>query len=79
MSSKISTVPFNGTEEQKAELLKVIEERKDEFPRIEIESEPVRFYTKGKAFTHILGYVGTINETEYEEMKDKEDRECHIV
>jgi len=30
MSSKISTVPFKGTEEQKAELLKVIEERKDD-------------------------------------------------
>ncbi|MCQ2978348.1 MAG: hypothetical protein MJ245_00965 [Clostridia bacterium] len=64
-------IPLDLASDVDTNIVIAIEERRDEFPRIEIESEPVRYYTMGKAFTHILGYVGTINETEYEEMKDK--------
>lgn len=64
-------IPLDLASDIDSNIVIAIEERKDEFPRIEIESEPVRYYPMGKAFTHILGYVGTINESEYEEMKDK--------
>lgn len=64
-------IPLDLASDIDTNIVIAIEERKDEFPRIEIESEPVRYYTMGKAFTHVLGYVGTINESELEEMKDQ--------
>ncbi len=41
-------------------------ERGDEFPGIEIEQITVRHYPYGTLAAHLLGYVGAINETEFE-------------
>ncbi len=46
-----------------------LEEKKEVFPGLYVEAEPIRDYTSPKAFAHILGYLGKINETEYEELK----------
>lgn len=63
-------IPLDLASDIDSNIVIAIEERKDEFPRIVVESEPVRYYPFGKIFTHIVGYVGNINESELEEHKD---------
>lgn len=46
-----------------------IEEQKNLFPGIFIEAEAERNYPQGEAFSHILGYVGSINDEELKEME----------
>ncbi len=48
-------------------------EKSDQFPGINIVVEPKRQYTSGTVASHILGYAGKINQTEYEENKDEYD------
>ena len=50
-----------------------LSERSDDFPGINIVTEPIRTYTSGNLASHILGYVGQINEEEYKEKKDVYD------
>ncbi len=47
-----------------------LSERSDDFPGINIVTEPIRTYTSGNLASHILGYVGQINEEEYKEKSD---------
>jgi len=47
-----------------------IEERNDIFPGVFIDTDSLRNYTQGEYFSHILGYIGKISDTEYEELKD---------
>ncbi|NLP46693.1 MAG: hypothetical protein GX347_06590 [Epulopiscium sp.] len=49
----------------------MIEERHDEFPGLYIDVEPLRYYPEGDLFSHILGYIGKITDTQLEELKDK--------
>lgn len=49
------------------EMIAVLEEEKERFPGIYIEEDSYRFYPEGDTLSHILGYVGNINETELEE------------
>lgn len=48
-----------------------IEERGSELSGIVITTYPVRKYVTGSTASHILGYIGSISSSEYEERKDK--------
>ncbi len=48
-----------------------LEERHLEFPGVSIAVQPVRHYPNGKLASHIIGYIGKINERELKERKDK--------
>ncbi len=47
-----------------------IEERRHEFPGVLIDMEPERKYVDASNIAHVLGYIGLMNETEYEANKD---------
>jgi penicillin-binding protein 2 len=48
----------------------LIEEKNDSFPGVYIDTDSLRCYNAGEYFSHILGYIGKISDTEYEELKD---------
>ncbi len=48
------------------EIVAKLEPRIINFPNLSIEVEPLRYYPYGKAYVHILGYVGEISEREIE-------------
>ena len=43
----------------------IFEEQNLKFPGIDIETSPIRTYVKGSLASHIIGYIGSINEEEY--------------
>ena len=47
-----------------------IEEKNDIFPGVYIDTDSLRYYNCGEYFSHMLGYIGKISDTEYEELKD---------
>ncbi len=55
------------SEEANQEIIAVIEEHGEKYPGIYIEAETKRCYPQGEAFSHILGYVGSINEEELDD------------
>jgi penicillin-binding protein 2 len=48
-------------------------ERRDQFPGVAVERETVRIYPYGSLASHVLGYVGKINEEELEARMGTED------
>lgn len=46
------------------------EEKSEEFPGLTVVKVPLRNYTKGTLASHVLGYIGRINEDEYKTRKD---------
>jgi penicillin-binding protein 2 len=40
------------------------------FPNIHYEDAPVRVYNFGPMFSHVAGYIGSINQQEYKQLKD---------
>lgn len=61
------TVAVDVSKQTVAEL----EERHIDFPGISIMVEPVREYPNGSVASHVLGYIGKIDEKEYNKLKDK--------
>lgn len=53
-----------------SDIVAKLSEQNEQFPGITIVTEPVRNYVSGSLASHILGYVGPINEDEYKEKKD---------
>lgn len=47
-----------------------VEEHNDSLSGVSIDTSSLRNYTSGKYFSHILGYIRKISDTEYEEYKD---------
>ncbi|MGE4215188.1 MAG: penicillin-binding transpeptidase domain-containing protein [Anaerotignaceae bacterium] len=47
-----------------------VEEHNDFLSGVSIDTSSLRNYTNGKYFSHILGYIRKISDTEYEEYKD---------
>ena len=62
-----ATIAKNISEKSHA----LIEEDLYELYGVKIVSVPVRYYPNGQFASHILGYVGKISRTEYEEKKDE--------
>ena len=55
-----------------------IDERGAELPGISIEKKANRKYTQGSLASHVLGYIGRINEDEYKANPDKYDKNDYI-
>ena len=49
------------------ETIAYVEEKKSELKGVEIASETVRTYPNGSLLSHVLGYMGSISDSEYEE------------
>lgn len=49
----------------------LLEERHSDFPGLYIDVEPLRYYPEGDLFSHIIGYIGKITDTQLEELQDK--------
>lgn len=47
-----------------------IEERQTSFPGVMIDTDSLRSYPAGEYFSHILGYIRQISDTEYERLKE---------
>ncbi len=65
-----STRPLSIAKDVNRQTIAQISERADDFPGINIVKEPIRTYTSGSLASHILGYVGQINQEEYAQKKD---------
>ncbi len=48
-----------------------LREMQSELPGVAVLAEPVRDYTEGPLMAHILGYVGTIDESEYADLREE--------
>lgn len=53
------------------ESMAIIEELKEELPGIEINVNSKRYYPYGTLASHLIGYVSSISQEEYQELKDK--------
>lgn len=47
-----------------------IEERHQEFPGVTTDTEPMRKYIDAETIAHVIGYVGALNPSEYDRLKD---------
>ncbi len=56
-----------------------IGERGSDFPGASMTQEPVRNYLLGDVASHILGYIGPISESEYNERKDQGYEQSDLV
>lgn len=61
------------------EIITVLEERKDDFPGVVIEVQPIRNYVNMELAAHIFGYVSEINDAELERLKDNGYRSGDII
>lgn len=58
--------------------VQVFEERSNDFPGLAVVKVPIRNYTKGNLASHIIGYIGKIDEKTYKEKKDTYARDDYI-
>ena len=49
------------------------------FPHIDWEDAPVRVYNHGELFSHVTGYIGSINQKEYSRLREKGYRNYHKI
>lgn len=73
-----STKSLNIATDINRQTVAELSERSDDFPGINIVTEPIRTYTSGNLASHILGYVGKISQDEYNANKDKYDNDDTI-
>ena len=69
-----STKSIQVATDIKQETVAELSEKNSNFAGINIVEDSVRTYTSGSLASHILGYIGSINESEYEELKNSYDR-----
>ena len=50
-----------------------------ELPGVRVEAEAVRNYPRGDLAAHVLGYTGELNDTELEDLKDKDYRLGDVI
>ncbi len=63
--------PYTMAKDVDTSVVQQLKERSFEFPGVEIEMEPIRVFTNGKAAAHILGRTGKIYAEEYQELRKK--------
>lgn len=56
-----------------------IEEQSEKYPAVFIEPQTERNYPQGEAFSHILGYIGNINEEELKEYTKYEYTDLDVI
>lgn len=64
-----SANPLTVAKDVSKETIAQIEERHQEFPGIQIDTIPYRKYVEAKNSSHIIGYIGPIDEEKYKELK----------
>ena len=69
-----STKSLQIAKDIKEETVAELSEKSANFAGITIVEDSIRTYTSGSLASHILGYIGNINEDEYKELKDRYDR-----
>ncbi len=65
-----STSPYLFADDVPIGEIAIIKEQADSFPDVSIITQPVRDYPYGSLASHILGRVGVVSATEYEENKN---------
>ena len=70
--SKLGTVPI--ALDVSDDLMVLIGEHPERFPGVEVARTTVRYYPYGQLASHVLGYVGPINEKEFESVKGSPKR-----
>lgn len=63
--------PVVVAEDVPPERIFMIRERQDQYPGVETVTLPVRVYPFGTLASHVVGYVGEINEAELKKLRDK--------
>jgi penicillin-binding protein 2 len=58
----------------KQETVAELSEKSSKFAGVNIVEDSIRTYTSGSLASHIIGYIGSINEDEYKQLKDAYDR-----
>lgn len=61
------------------DIVSIIEEQKSQYPGVVIEVTPIRDYILKQEGAHTFGYVGEINDTELEKMKDEGYKSGDII
>lgn len=61
------------------EIITVLEERKEDYPGVVIEIQPIRNYVDHELAAHVFGYVSEINEQELEAGKEKGYKSGDII
>ena len=73
-----STTPIQIAQNISRASMLEISERGNELPGINIEVESNRVYSQGALASHIIGYIGRINEEEYNKNKGKYEADDYI-
>ena len=73
-----STKPLSLAENVSREIVAQISERNLEFPGVTITTKSSRKYNYGSLASHILGYIGKINEKEYNEAQDVYENDDYV-
>jgi penicillin-binding protein 2 len=56
-----------------------IEERHLDMPGVNVEVKPIRYYKEGSLASHVMGYLGSINQQELEDLRDKGYNQNDII
>ncbi len=65
-------IPIVVAYDVKSETIAAIEEQKSDYPGVYVDVKALRTYPSGKYFSHLLGYIRGITETELSEYKNGE-------
>lgn len=65
-----NSVPYKFAEDISRDMVAIVLENSQGFPGVECASTFVRYYNDGDLAPHILGTVGAISQSEYNELKD---------
>ena len=65
------STPYEFAEDVSVELVAMVKQLSDEYPGVDIDTEPIRYYTDPAIAPHILGYVDKIYAEEYPELAAK--------
>lgn len=73
-----NTRPLNLAENVPNEVIAQVSERNFDFPGVSIVTQSTRKYDNQNLASHILGYIGKISESEYDEKKDVYNNDDYV-
>lgn len=71
ISSFNLSTPYEFSANVKVELVAAIKQQSEEYPGVDIDTRPIRYYTDPSIAPHLLGYVGKIYAEEYETLAEQ--------
>lgn len=66
-----SFAPIRLANDVSPEIVAKLEERRMDLPGVVIETQPVRLYPDNSLAAHLLGYVGAITQTQFQQMRER--------